>query len=565
MRKKEHYADYFRPHIGKFLLAIILTGLSTASTFLSTHVLSTFVDKISLADSCSTLIILITFWSGLEFGSKITAFLSARLLLNVEAKIKHQIKWKIAGKLASASSESVGKNDPVSLSENISEDVNRFMDAIHGIYKEIFSVVLSFAAFIYSAIICWQIFVLFVISFSIIFVNHFFMMKKMIESQSNARSASVSTKYLLTQIIQAFSDIKVQGLTQGIKPHLTEAMEKEVRTNVKANKILISNSLISDTLSIISQLAFLLMAVMLVSNSKLTVANFVALYMYKNYIYGLAGTSLRIIKFKAQFDTAKKRMDTIFSYKSVEKEVWGHSKLLNPTGNISMKNVSVNYGNKRVLDKISIDFPSNSFIGIVGASGCGKSTLLKVLSKEYPYSGSITLDGIELSSLAESSHRRAISLAPQEPFLFDFSIKENLLLANPNATDSKIWKVLKYCNADTFVLEKGGLDTILTPKELSGGQKQRLALSRLILRGAKILLMDESTSALDGEAQATVIKSIEMATKQGHTIVLVAHRVSTLKSADMIVFMENGKIIGTGSYNELYDNHEKFRRLANLG
>lgn len=564
-KKKELYADFFRPHLGKLLLAFSITGISTASTFLSTHILSIFVDKISLAESFSTLTILIVIWFTFELISKISAFISSRLLLNAQSKIQHQIKWRIAEKLASASTESVSRSDPVSLSENTSEDVTSFIDSIRGIYQELFSVVLGIAALIYTAMISWHIFVMFIISFSIILVIHFLMMKKMIESQSLARTSSISTKYLLTQIIQAFSDIQLQRLTPGIKLHLSDSMNKETKENLKANTVLINNSLISETVSIISHCVFLLLSATLVHRSKLTIANFVAIYMYRHYIYGLAGTSLRIIKFKAQLHTSKKRMDSIFYYKSVTKEIWGNLHLFNPTGNISIQNVSANYGEKSILNGISVDLPSGNFIGIVGDSGCGKSTLLKVLSKQLPYCGSIKLDGFELSSLDESSLRRAITLAPQQPFLFDFSIKQNMLLSNPSATDDKIWKCLKLSAADKFVLEKGGLDAMLTPKELSGGQKQRLALARLALRGGKIILMDESTSALDGDSQSIVINSVQNTVKKGHTLILVAHRVNTLKSADIILLMENGKIVEKGSYDELYKNSEKFRRLANLG
>lgn len=564
-KKPESYVGYFRPHIGKVAVAFLLSALASAATFMATHTLSKFVDVIAHVESIGPLGVLVGIWFGYELVSKLFTFISSRLLLSTATKVQHQIKWRICGKLANASIQSVGKNAPASLAENASEDVNRFVDAIHGIYQEIFSVGMGITALIYSAVISWQIFTMFLISFSILLVVHYFMKKKMVASQSDARSSTLNTKSLLIQIIQAFSDIQVQSLTSGIKHHLSTAMDKEMRENHKAHNVFVNTSLISGTLSIVSQGAFLVLSALLILNSELTVANFVALYLYRHYIYGLADTSLRILKYKAELDTARKRMDSIFKYKAVSKEVWGHSELHAPTGKISLKNVSAYYWENKALDKISVELPSGSVIGIVGESGCGKSTLLKILTKETSYSGSILLDGIELSSLDERSHRKAITLAPQQAFLFDFSIKENMLLANSNATDAKIWECLKRCAADEFVRQKGGLDTMLTPKELSGGQRQRLALARLTLRGGKIILMDESTSALDGESQAVVMQTVQEAAAMGHTMVVVAHRVSTLKNADKILLMDKGKIIAQGTYAELYETSEKFRRLATLG
>lgn len=564
-KKPKSYAGFFRPHIGKVLIAFFMSALASVAAFLATQNLSKFVDCIAYVKSLSPLGILVAVWFGYEIINNLFTFLASRILLSVATKVKHQIKWQICCKLANASVQSVGQNPPATLVENISEDVDRFVNSIHDIYQEIFSVAMGIAALIYTVTIAWQIFVIFIVSFSVLLVVQYLMKKRLVTSQSKARASTTNTKSLLLQIVHAFSDIQAQSLTQGIKPHLSATMDKKMRENHKAHKVFVNTSLISGTLSFVSQGTFLILSALLILDSKLTVADFIALYLYRHYIYGLVGTSLRIVKFKAELDTAKKRMDSIFRYEAVSKQVWGHTHLHNPTGSITMKNVSAFYGENKVLDDISVELPPYSVIGIVGESGSGKSTTLKVLDNEVDYEGSISLDGVELSSLDEKSHRQAIALAPQEPYFFDFSIKENILLSKPAASDNEIWHWLKECAADEFVRQKGGLDTMLTPKELSGGQRQRLALARLCLRGGKIILMDESTSALDGEAQSVIMQTVRAAADRGHTMILVAHRVSTLKTADMILLMDKGKVIAQGTYAELYENSEKFRRLADLG
>lgn len=290
---------------------------------------------------------------------------------------------------------------------------------------------------------------------------------------------------------------------------------------------------------------------------------FTALFMYKGDVYGLVGSILRVAKNKSRMESSMNRMNEILHYQTVSKEHFGNTTLIPISGNISINNLTVIRGETKLLDNISVELPSSSFIGIVGDSGCGKSSLLKVLARELaPTSGDILLDGVSLWDLNEWSYRKAITLAPQQPYLFSKSIKENLLLANPEASDAAIWDCLKQCSADEFVREKGGLNTILSPKKLSGGQRQRLALARIPLRGGKIVLLDESTSALDSKSQESVIQTIREAANMGHTMILVAHRISTLKSADKILLMKNGKVIETGTYNELYKKSEEFRCLA---
>lgn len=557
------YWRYFRPHTLKIILAFLLTVISTSGNFATTHVLSKIVDKVSTINFSGVWVLLIVLLL-IEVGSKIASHVSAKEMLNLKTKIVTQLRFKILKQIATASIESVEKNDPVDLASRSSEDTNLFVDAIHGIYGEIFNLVLGIAALIYTAIISWELAVLLLMSFAIIFIVQYLAIKRMVHAQKKARDSSVSTKSLLIQSFQAFQDFKVQTLK--IKPLVSNSLETEAQMNVKSEKIVLNNKLVSESLAAVVQIVFLLVSILLILNSRLELGGFVALFMYKSYVFGLVGAILRIVKNKSQATTAADRMNSILNSETVTEERWGTTRIKNPSGEIDIRNLTVKYGDTSVIDNLSVKLPSGKFIGIVGDSGCGKSTLLKVLAKAVePTSGSIKMDGVELSDLTETSYRRAITLAPQSPFLFDFTIKQNLLLANPESSDEAIWECLKQCAADEFVLEKGGLDAVITPKELSGGQRQRLALARIPLRGAKVVLLDESTSALDGESQALVLKTFRDAADKGHTMVLVAHRVSTLKEADMILVMEDGKILETGTYDELYGRSEKFRRLANLG
>ena len=169
----------------------------------------------------------------------------------------------------------------------------------------------------------------------------------------------------------------------------------------------------------------------------------------------------------------------------------------------------------------------------------------------------------KINDLDKETLRSSISLVNQFPYIFDMSIKENLLLAKKDASDDEIWQALKLSSLEEFILGlPNGIDTKVGESgiKLSGGQKQRLAIARAMLRRSPIILFDESTSSLDNFAQEEVKRSID-GLKGQSTIVIVAHRLSTIKDADTIFFLDEGKIIDQGSFDYLFSNNEKFKRM----
>lgn len=186
------------------------------------------------------------------------------------------------------------------------------------------------------------------------------------------------------------------------------------------------------------------------------------------------------------------------------------------------------------------------------------------MSKMYEADeGQVLIDGIDIKSLDKETLRSTISLVNQFPYIFDMTIKENLLLAKADATDEEIVDAIKKASLEEFVstLPKG-LDTKVGESgiKLSGGQKQRLAIARALLRNSNIIIFDESTSSLDNFAQGEIKKSID-GLKGKSTIVIVAHRLSTIKDVDKIFFLDGGKIIDTGTFDELFEKNEKFKTM----
>jgi len=224
-------------------------------------------------------------------------------------------------------------------------------------------------------------------------------------------------------------------------------------------------------------------------------------------------------------------------------------------GDISFKNVSFSYeeGNEVIKD-ISFEAPSGSVIALVGSSGSGKSTIAGLAATFLnPKSGKITVDGKDLSKVSLNSYRKHLGVVLQDEFLFEGTIRENILFSKPDASEEEIQTAVKaaYVNEFTDRFEKG-LETVIGERgvKLSGGQRQRLAIARAILANPKIIILDEATSNLDTESETLIQKSLnELIT--GRTTFVIAHRLSTIRQAHQILVIEDGQIAEKGTHNEL--------------
>ncbi|MFD0047960.1 ABC transporter ATP-binding protein [Actinomycetes bacterium NPDC127524] len=206
------------------------------------------------------------------------------------------------------------------------------------------------------------------------------------------------------------------------------------------------------------------------------------------------------------------------------------------------------------LQDININIPANRMTAVVGRSGAGKSTLIDLLmGLNKPERGHVNIDGIPLSSERIVSLRKAMSYIPQDPFLFNATLRENLMIIKENASEESIWEALEFAAAADFVKKlPNGLDTLIGDRgiRLSGGERQRIVLARAILRKPSILILDEATSALDTENEAKIQGAIDKL-KGTMTIIVIAHRLTTIRNADQVLVMDQGKVIQMGEYQVL--------------
>ena len=220
---------------------------------------------------------------------------------------------------------------------------------------------------------------------------------------------------------------------------------------------------------------------------------------------------------------------------------------------------------REILHGLNLQFPQGSFTALVGESGCGKSTIAAILmGRNKVYAGSVTIGGVELREVNEGSLLRNITYVSHQSYLFKGTVRDNLLMGKPSASDDELWAVLERVNLAGFLKAEQGLDTPLLEKagNLSGGQCQRLALARALLHDSPVYIFDEATSNIDVESENDIMAEIHRLAKT-KTVILISHRLANVVQADNIYVLDGGNIAEHGSHEELLQNHGLYERLWN--
>ena len=314
----------------------------------------------------------------------------------------------------------------------------------------------------------------------------------------------------------------------------------------------------------VTDLGLILLGCYLYSKSLLDIPTFVIIFNYQSKIKNLLMGIVQIVEYNKKFSVAANRIYEIIDDNKFKKEKFGSISIEKLNGNIEFKNVSFSYGRLKVLKDMSFEIKEKEKVAFVGKSGAGKTTIFNLITKLYDTNkGKILLDGYNINELSCSTIRNNMSIITQIPYIFNFSIKDNLLLAKENATMKEIREACKMACIDDYIMNlPKKYDTMVGENgvTLSGGQRQRLSIARALLVKSEIILFDEATSALDNETQGNIKKAINNLNGK-YTVLIIAHRLSTIIDSDKIYVVDDGKIIDCGSHKELLERCEYYKEL----
>ena len=383
-------------------------------------------------------------------------------------------------------------------------------------------------------------------------------MKREYEIKRKTRKLEEKMTGLTSEIMRGVRDIKVLNAGTTVLSKMSERIDQTNRGNFKERSIRWRHWLVADFLETLLGFLFVVLAVVLLRHNLITIPVIVIIFNYRSEIISLVTNITWLIDYAERFNLAADRVYEVIDNKVFDKEKFGDIGLDHLEGKVEFDQVSFSYdrdGRKRpVLNGISFTVHPNERVAFVGRSGAGKTTIFNLITRLYHAdSGTIKLDGYDIESLTRDSIRNNMSIITQSPYIFNFSIKDNLLIAKPGASMREMRSVCQAACIDDYIMSlPEGYETMLGEGGviLSGGQRQRLAIARALLKKTEVILFDEATSALDNETQEQIQRAI--GNLQGeYTILIVAHRLSTVIDSDRIFVVDKGKIVASGTHQDL--------------
>ena len=407
---------------------------------------------------------------------------------------------------------------------------------------------------------------LFSTALSLLLVIIFKQPYKRINEETMQQSAMLNSQMI--ESLRGIETIKCNACEDRELEALEREYIKSLKISLRSSKISTGQSLVSMVISTLLNMVTTYVGIMQVLNGELTLGGYMAFTTLSGYFTSPVSDLISMQMSIQEADISMKRLTEIMDYESEQAEDEEHTEMEQIEGDIEFKDVTFRYGNRSpALNHISFTIPQGQKVALVGSSGSGKSTITKLLLKYYePESGEIDVNGINLNEYTNASVRRAISYVPQNVELFSKTLFENIRISRPEATLEQVKDAAKKADAHEFIrklplqyntyLEEAG-------NGLSGGEKQRIALARAFLKDSNLYILDESTSSLDFGTENTIFDMIynQLADK---SMLIVAHRLSTVRDCDQILVMDHGEIVERGTHDELLAKQGKYYELWNL-
>lgn len=491
-------------------------------------------------------------------SKKIYNYLTVKFIRNVSRDLYVKID-----NLPAIAYEDIGVGEFIN---RLYDDTERIMSLLAGLINLICRAIVVVFVFVLAFSISYIIGIEIVI-FSIImgFISYKFF-PKIKSTQKEIKKGTDAYIKQATENVTGIREIKALGIKKNTEKSIFKRLDKLFKESMRIKNYEVAYYSLNNLIYFILQFIILLSCGYFLIEGKLEYSMFI---MMETYIWRIDQVVESISDFGVNYNkiaVSLGRIDEIVNNKLYEDEKFGNVELKSTKGVIEFKNVSFKYRKeeKYTLKDFNLKLEPNKKIAIVGRSGNGKSTVFNLLLRYFDATkGTITIDNINIKDLTEKSLRDNLSIIRQAPFLFNLSIMDNFRLVKSNVTKEEVRKYCKKAYIDDYIMSlPKGYNTIIGEGgiNLSGGQKQRLAIARTLLLDTKIILFDEATSALDNESQDYIKRTIDNLVSD-HTVIIVAHRLSTIMDADIIYVVDKGAVVGMGTHETLLKENEIYKKL----
>jgi subfamily B ATP-binding cassette protein MsbA len=564
---KRLYLDYTKKYLKKILLSVFFTLLLAGSTSAVAYLLDPAIKQLFIEQK-KNLILVIPGLIVLAFTIKgISLYLAKVIMIGVSVDVTRDIQLDIFKSILYADTKTIEGKHSGKFISNLSNDVgmitNLVSTVILNLCKDTLTLIGLLTVMFYQN---WKLSLFAIIMIPIASVAAKSLGKRIgkVSNQQMIRAGTLNSYFM--EILKNHKIAKIfqrENFEQNKARDLIESLKE---TSRKINIVFVRASPIMEVLTGIMIAVLIYFSANLISKNELEVGNFfsflAAMMLAYQPVRSLATLNITI---QQGIVGAKNVLPIIDSIPETKDKI-GSKNLVVNNGEIIFNKINFYYNKdgSKVLDNINLKVPGNKMTALVGHSGAGKSTILNLIPRFYETnSGDITIDNQSIYECSLYSLRQNISMVSQDTTLFDDTIYNNIIYANPNASIEEVKKSAEYSFADDFInkLPKK-YDTLIGENglRLSGGEKQRLSIARAILKKSRIILLDEATSSLDAETENKIQKAINFLTK-GRTTIVIAHRLSTILNSDIIYVIDKGKVTDHGKHEVLLETSKIYNNF----
>lgn len=559
---------YFKNDKIKLTIYIFLTFFITFQSLLYPYLWSQAIDAL-VHKEWLTFLIFLTAWDGTAIIYNNILAIPKDVYHNyLELKFMNNVSKDLFAKVLNLPTKAFEDLSVGELTNRIYSDPDRIMDLFSRLIKLASRLIMVIIIIVISLKVSYVITIELVIFSGAIYLLSNVFYPKIKETQENIKKRGDEYVKITSQTLNGIREIKALGIKHNIMTLIGQNIDNLYHEQKVIRKTeLIYNYALNITY-ICLEWGLLFTCGYLFFKGKIAFDLFLMMEMYMWRISDAIESFSEFGVSYQKMTVSLKRIDELTSNVLYPDERFGRNKLVNPQGIIEFKGVSFRYNitENLILDNLQMKIEPNKKIAVIGRSGMGKSTIFNLLLRYFdPIAGKITIDGKNIAQLSETELRKNISVIRQNPYLFNKSIRENFTLIKADVTLEEIKTLCqKAYIADYIESLPDQYETIIGEGgiNLSGGQKQRLAIARTLLKDTKVILFDEATSALDNESQEYIKRTIDNLVVD-HTIIIVAHRLSTIQDADEIIIIDQGQAVIKGTHQELLKQSDIYQKLYN--